>query len=65
MSASLVGLTPEALLLLPRPAEARHYKRSDGEIIVGKRGRLCDVVSDFAFAERPHLWILESYVMRK
>lgn len=50
MAISTVQFTPDALLLLPRPAEGRNYELSDGElIVVGNAGALHELIKTRVF----------------
>jgi Uma2 family endonuclease len=50
MSASTAQLTPDALLVLPRPAAGRHYELSDGELlVVGNAGALHELIKTRVF----------------
>ncbi|HEX4773714.1 MAG TPA: Uma2 family endonuclease [Bryobacteraceae bacterium] len=50
MPASTAQITPEALLLLPRPALGKHYELSDGElIVVGSAGALHELIKTRIF----------------
>jgi Uma2 family endonuclease len=50
MPPSTAQITPEALLLLPRPTQGKHYELSDGElIVVGNAGALHELIKSRMF----------------